>query len=65
MARVKAEEIVDHLSGEFTRALAAVFRRHAPDADINQKALFRDFRREVGRACGTWEHVPDRYVEKD
>ena len=65
MARVKADEIVDHLSGEFTRALVAVFRKHAPDVDINSNAVFRDFSHEVGRACGTWERVPDRYVEMD
>lgn len=65
MARVKADEIVDHLSREFTRALEATFAIHAPNVQIDSRQAFRDFKREVYRKCSVWESVPDQYVEKD
>ena len=64
MARVKIEEIVDHLSTEFRKALDEAVRKEIPDAEFNQRQLFRKFRRAVGRKCNTWESVPDHYVEK-
>lgn len=64
MARVKIEEIVDHLSTEFRKALDEAVRKEIPDAEFNQRQLFRQFLRAVGRKCNTWESVPDHYVEK-
>ncbi len=64
MARVKIEEIVDHLSTEFRKALDEAVRNEIPDAEFNQGQLFRQFLRAVGRKCNTWESVPDHYVEK-
>ncbi len=64
MARVKIEEIVDHLSTEFRKALDEAVRKEIPDAEFNQRQLFRQFHRAVGRKCNTWESVPDHYVEK-
>ena len=64
MARVKIEEIVDHLSTEFRNALDEAVRQEAPDAEFNQHQLFQKFLRAVGRKCNTWESVPDHYVEK-
>lgn len=64
MAKVKIEEVVDHLSSEFRRALEEVFRKHAPNANINSHQVFRDFRSAVYRKCSTWENIPDQYVEK-
>jgi hypothetical protein len=63
MARVKIEEIVDHLSSDMRRALADAVQRACPGCDVDKRALFREFRRAVGRKCSTWENVPDRYVD--
>lgn len=63
MARVKPEEIVEHLDSEFRRALAAAVHQILPSAQFNEHQLFRAFKREVGRKCSTWEHVSDSYVE--
>lgn len=63
MARVKMEEIVDHLSSEMRRALAQTIRQEFPEVDFDERALFRKFRRNVGRRCSTWENVPDHYVD--
>lgn len=65
MAKVKVEDIVDHLDREFKRALQATFKAHAPDVRVDINRAFSDFKREVYRACNSWENVPDRYVEKD
>lgn len=64
MARVKMEEIVDHLSSEVRRALKDAVLRVDPDIEINEYELFRAFKRAIGRKCNTWENVPDSYVDK-
>lgn len=64
MARVKMEEIVDHLSSDMKRALEATIREVYPNAQIDRSQLYRSFRKNVRRKCGTWENVPDSYVEK-
>lgn len=63
MAKVKIEEIVDHLSSEFRRALEDTFAEHAPGVEIDSYQVFRDFKRAVYRKCNTWENVPDRFVD--
>jgi hypothetical protein len=65
MARVKIEEIVDHLSSEMSRALEDAVDRTFPNEQFDRNALFREFRRAVGRQCRRWENVPDHYVETD
>lgn len=65
MARVKIEEVVDHLSTEMRRALSIAVNNVIEDADFDERQLFREFRRAVGRKCSTWERVPDQYVDSD
>lgn len=65
MAKVKVEEIVDHLDREFRSALAETFAAHAPNVRIDPYQVFRDFKNRIYRKCNTWENVPDRYVDKD
>lgn len=65
MARVKIEQIVDHLSSEMKRALERAVERTCPDTRFDRNQLFREFRRAVGAKCSTWEYVPDQYVEAD
>ena len=64
MAKVKIEEIVDHLSVDMRHALSAAVREVIADAEFNERALFHAFRRAVGRRCATWALVPDRYVRE-
>lgn len=63
MAKVKIEDVVDHLSSEMRRALEAAVQEVIPDVEFDRSALFRAFRRAVGRKCSTWETVPDQYVD--
>ncbi len=65
MARVRIEDIVDHLSSEMRSALDDAVKRALPDAEFDAHQLFREFRRAVGRKCNTWEAVPDRFVDKE
>ena len=64
MAKVKMEELVDHLSTEMRRALEMAVREAVPNAEFDPYALFRAFKRAVGRKCSTWESVPDQYIDK-
>ncbi len=66
MARVKIEDIVDHLSSEMRKALEETVKSVLrPDSTFDSHELFRVFKRNVGRKCSTWESVPDHCVEKD
>jgi hypothetical protein len=65
MARVQPDEIVDHLSTEFRKALADAVREVIPNAQFDEHTLFRAFKRAVYRKCSTWETVPDRYVKSE
>ena len=64
MAKVKIEEVVDHLDREFKKALADTMKQFAPTASIEQTALFRFFKRRVYHHCSVWEEIPDQYVEQ-
>ena len=65
MARVQIEAIVEHLSSDMRRALEAAVNEAAPGARVEPYALFRAFRRAVGRKCRSWESVPDHLVQAD
>jgi len=67
MAEIKVEEIVDHLSLDLRKALAAALeevlgREVLNDTYIDEHDLFRAFKRAIGRKCRTWETVPDRFI---
>lgn len=65
MASVKIEEIIDSLSFEMKKALKESVDKVLPGSSFDSSALFREFKRSVGRKCNTWERVPDNYVEKN
>lgn len=64
MARVKIEEIVDHLGSDMRKALEQTVNTVVPGAQFDAYELFREFRRNVGRKCRTWETVPDQYIDQ-
>jgi hypothetical protein len=63
MARIKVDDIVYHLSGEFTKALDDTMAQFAPGVQYNRHELFRFFNKAVYKHCGAWENVPDGSVE--
>ena len=64
MARVKIEEIIDYLKPDIRKALVAAVEKTDPDCQLDQKLLFKNFKRAVRRKCGTWKRVPDRCVDQ-
>jgi hypothetical protein len=65
MAQVKIEDIVDHLSGEFTGAIEDTLSELLPDAEVDARGFFRTFKAKVYRRCSVWENVPGQYVKCD
>ncbi len=64
MARIKIEDVIDHLDSEIRKALEATIRKHYPEVNISSHSVFRTFKRNVGRKCSVWESIPDHLVEK-
>ena len=65
MAKVKIEEIIDHLGNNIRKALRDTVNEGVVDGTFDERELFRIFKRKVRSKCSTWETVPDNYVEKD
>lgn len=63
MARVKIEEIIEHLDSDMKRALEAAVKECFPDAQVERQRLFKAFVKQVRKKCGTWENVPDRCID--
>lgn len=65
MAKVKVDEIVEHLNLEFAKALKETIKEHLPNANFNTKELFKTFVKQIYGNCSEWENVPDDCVELD
>lgn len=65
MARVKIEEIIDHLSTEMRKSLRDSVNKVIPEVTFDERELFRQFKKEVRKKCSTWERVPDQYIDAD
>ena len=63
MARVKIEDVVDHLDGEFKKALGDTMEHFAPGVSFDRSTVFKFFLQRVYHHCSVWEHVPDSSVE--
>jgi len=64
MARIQAEQIVEHLEVEFRSALYAAVKEIAPDREFDRFELYNAFRRAMRRKFATWETVPDSTIER-
>lgn len=65
MAKVKIEEVVDHLDLEFRKALQATLREHFPDQAFNARAVFKTFKKEVYKKCNDWESIPNKFIRSE
>ncbi len=65
VARIKIEDIIDHLNSEIRKALRDAVLEVMPNAQFDEYNLFRAFKRSIRRKCHTWESVPDNYIEVD
>ena len=64
MAKIKIEDVVEHLDTEFKRALEDTFKNLAPNVHFERNSAFRFFVRRVYHHCSVWENVPDSIVDK-
>ena len=64
MARVKIDEIVNHLGYEFKNALRKTVKIKFPDKEFDDRELFKKFVDTLSGECKKWEVVPDNFVEK-
>jgi hypothetical protein len=65
MAKIKIEDVLEHLDSEVKRALESTIREVYPSIqDVDRSVLFRAFIRGISRACNFWESVPDHLVER-
>lgn len=65
MAKIKVQEVLDHLDRDLRIALARAVQSEIPGAVFDERSLFRAFSREAYKKCSIWESVPDQYVEND
>jgi hypothetical protein len=64
MARIKIEEILNHLGYEIKRSLTSTLKKEFPDLEFDQNKIFKEFVSTVGKEAKKWEQVPDDAVEK-
>ena len=64
MAKIKIEDVIDHLDSEIIKALEATINEHFPGQSFDNRAVYRTFKRMVYQKCNVWEEVPDNFVEK-
>ncbi len=65
MAKIKVEEVIDHLERVFKSGLEETMKEYFPDKPFEIKDVYRTFRNKVAKKCSYWENVPDRFVERD
>lgn len=65
MARIKVEEVVYALDMQFKKALENTIKKYAPEANIDTRMLFVDFRKELERQCSGWQSVPNSCVQRE
>lgn len=63
MPKVKIEDVVYHLDGEFKRALDDTMKKFAPAVRYDRNEFFKFFLARVYHHCSAWEDVPDSCVQ--
>jgi hypothetical protein len=63
MARVNPEKILEYLGQDLRGALEKAVRAAIPGAEFDSRALYSAFTREAGKACASYEQVPDSCVQ--
>ncbi len=65
MARIRVEQVVDHLGSRLRGAIDDTLKALAPDANVDAQEFYREMKKNLGRRCRQWEDVPNNYVESD
>ena len=65
MARVKPVELFDHFNPQMRAALDEAVGKLLPDAEIDKRALYLEFRLALNRKFKQWENAPNSAVDAD
>lgn len=65
MARIKVQEIVDHLNPQMRGALDDAVSKVLPGVELDRRQLYLEFRLALLRRAKAWENVPNSSVDAD
>ncbi len=65
MARVKPVELFDHFNPQMRAALDEAIGKALPDADLDKRMLYLEFRLALNKKVKQWENVPNSAVDSD
>jgi hypothetical protein len=65
MARVKSQELFDHFNPQMRAALDEAVSKLLPDAAVDRRLLYLEFRLALNRKLKQWENVPNSVVDAD
>ena len=65
MARVKPAELFDHFNPQMRAALDEAVARLLPDAEVDRRMLYLEFRLALNKKFKQWENVPNSAVDAD
>jgi hypothetical protein len=65
MARVKPQELFDHFNPQMRAALDEAVTKLMPNAQVDRRMLYLEFRLALNRKVKQWESVPNSTVDAD
>ena len=65
MARVRPQELFDHFNPQMRAALDEALTKLLPEAQVDRRMLYLEFRLALNRKVKQWENVPNSAVDAD
>ena len=65
MARVRPVDLFDHFNPQLRAALDEAIAKALPDAEVDKRMLYLEFRLALNRKVKQWENVPNSAVDAD
>ncbi len=65
MARVRPQELFDQFNPQMRTALEEALNKLLPDAQVDRRMLYLEFRLALNRKFKQWENVPNSTVDAD
>ncbi len=65
MARVRPQELFDQFNPQMRAALEEALNKLLPEAQVDRRMLYLEFRLALNRKFKQWENVPNSAVDAD
>ena len=65
MARIRPNDIFDHLNPQLRAAFDEAVDKTLPDVEVDKRQLYLAFRRALSTKLKPWESVPPAAVDAD